>query len=235
MVTKEIIDYTEDLSTKNFVCPFCGSSVPKVHDTFKVKECFFNSDIQLFRPEDTPVYKNVFEIQMLYCPACKDVSFYAVGKKFLKDLKLSLYPKSLAKKMPKYIPLAIRSDYEEAYSILDLSPKASATLSRRCLQGMIRDFWGITKGNLYEEINELKGKIPKTQWDAINAVRSIGNIGAHMEKDINIIIDVDPGEAEKLINLIELLIEKWYIARHDEEQLYLSVIDISNEKKTKKH
>ena len=31
-------------------------------------------------------------------------------------------------------------------------------------------------------------------WQAIDAVRSIGNIGAHMEKDINLIVDVDPEE-----------------------------------------
>ena len=40
-----------------------------------------------------------------------------------------------------------------------------------------------------------------------------------MEKDVNIIVEIDNGEAEKLIKLIELLMEKWYIARHDEEEL----------------
>ncbi|MCB1884663.1 MAG: DUF4145 domain-containing protein [Geminicoccaceae bacterium] len=29
-----------------------------------------------------------------------------------------------------------------------MSPKASATLSRRCLQSMIRDFWTISKDTL---------------------------------------------------------------------------------------
>jgi len=33
-------------------------------------------------------------------------------------------------------------------------------------------------------------------WEAIDAVRKLGNIGAHMEKDINVIVDVDPEEAE---------------------------------------
>jgi hypothetical protein len=47
--------------------------------------------------------------------------------------------------LPDYIPEQIKDDYYEACSILNLSPKASATLARRCLQGMIRDFWGITK------------------------------------------------------------------------------------------
>ena len=117
----------------------------------------------------------------------------------------------------------------------DLSPKASATLSRRCLQGMIRDFWNITKNSLYEEISELKDKIPAKQWEVLNGIRSIGNIGAHMEKDINTIVDIDPNEAERLIRVIELLIEKWYVARHDEEVLYDEVIALSDEKKELKH
>lgn len=52
---------------------------------------------------------------------------------------------------------------------------------------------------------------------------------------INVVFDVDPGEAEKLLQLIELLLEKWYIARNDENELYLSIIesekDISSQKK----
>ena len=41
--------------------------------------------------------------------------------------------------MGKYkIPIPqLMDDYEEACAIVNLSPKASATLSRRCLQGMI--------------------------------------------------------------------------------------------------
>ena len=55
-------------------------------------------------------------------------------------------PESDAKPQPEFIPEAIRQDYREACRIRDLSPKASATLARRCLQGMIRDFCAITRG-----------------------------------------------------------------------------------------
>lgn len=147
-----------------------------------------------------------------------------------------MYPTSLAKQFPDYIPKAIKKDYEEAYSILSLSPKASATLSRRCLQGMIRDFWKVKvkSGKLYDEINAIKDKISPAQWKAIDSLRSLGNIGAHMEKDVNIIVEIDDGEAEKLIKLIELLMEKWYIARHDEEELLSSIVEIKKEKDNKK-
>ena len=112
--------------------------------------------------------------------------------------------------------------------------KASATLARRCLQGMIRDFHGITKSRLVDEINALQSLVPASQWKAIGALRSIGNIVAHMEKDINTIVDVDSGEAEKLLKLIELLIDKWYIARHDEEELFSSIETIGNAKASTK-
>jgi uncharacterized protein (UPF0147 family) len=36
---------------------------------------------------------------------------------------------------------------------------------------------------------------------------------AHMEKDINLIVDVDPGEADVLIQLVETLIDDTYVAR----------------------
>ncbi|MFX8102761.1 DUF4145 domain-containing protein, partial [Acinetobacter baumannii] len=77
--------------------------------------------------------------------------------------------------------------------------------SRRCLQGMIRDYWGVSKNTLNEEIKAIKDRIDPIIWQAIDAVRKIGNIGAHMEKDINFIIDVEPNEAQMLIGLIEML------------------------------
>ena len=47
---------------------------------------------------------------------------------------------------------------------------------------------------------------------------------------VNTIVDVDSGEAEKLLKLIELLIDKWYIARHDEEQLLSDITAIADDK-----
>lgn len=135
-----------------------------------------------------------------------------------------LKPQSEAKPFPDYIPAPILQDYEEACLIASLSPKASATLSRRCLQGIIRDFWGISKARLVDEINALSGQIDASTWSAIDSVRSIGNIGAHMEKDINLIVDVEPEEAELLLRLIEVLLEEWYIRRHDREEHMQKVI-----------
>lgn len=218
----------------NFICPFCNSSVPIIHDTYRNIDCYFNKNYPHTVNESSYENSAIISIDMYNCPMCNKVSFVANGKRLLNNISIPLFPNSLAKQFPSYIPSAIREDYEEAYSIINLSPKASATLSRRCLQGMIRDFWNINKSNLAESINCLQDKVSPSQWKAIDAVRSIGNIGAHMEKDINIIIDVEPLEAEKLLKLIELLIDKWYISRHDEEQLLADIIDIANNKKSQK-
>lgn len=148
-------------------------------------------------------------------------------------LSWKLRPQSQAKPYPDYVPEVIQADYEEACLIKDLSPKASATLSRRCLQGMIRDFWKIRKKRLIDEINALQPKIDPLTWKAVDAVRKVGNIGAHMEKDINIIIDVDPGEADMLIGLIELLIKDWYVTRHEREQQLSEIVEMSAKKKPK--
>jgi hypothetical protein len=138
-----------------------------------------------------------------------------------------LIPPSSAKVFPDYVPEPIREDYVEACKISDLSLKASATLSRRCLQGMIRNFWGISKARLIDEIEAIEDKTDKLTWEAIDSVRKIGNIGAHMEKDINVIVDVDPEEAQLLIGLIELLVKDWYVTKHDREERLKAIAGIS--------
>lgn len=160
-----------------------------------------------------------------------------------KVLEKRLIPYSEARIIPSFIPKPIADDYLEACLIKDLSPKASATLIRRCLQGMIRDFCGISKNRLLDEICELRKQVEENtapreisieSVEAIDATRKIGNIGAHMEKDVNIIIDVEPNEAQSLIELVEILIEDWYIARENRKHRFSKPIEIKENKETMK-
>ena len=139
------------------------------------------------------------------------------------------------------VPKAVVNDYEEACKIKSDSPKASATLARRALQGMIRDFWEVKKPashkglwTLKNEIEAINDLVDPDVWEAIDAVRNIGNIGAHMELDVNVIIDVESEEATKLIGLIELLIEEWYINRHERRLRLTEIKKIADDKKTLK-
>ena len=91
----------------------------------------------------------------------------------------NLIPPSSAQVIPDYVPQAIRDDYYEACLIVQWSPKASATLSRRCLQGILRDYWGVKPQRLVDEIQEIKDKVDPLTWDAIEAVRKVGTL-AHI-------------------------------------------------------
>lgn len=151
-----------------------------------------------------------------------------------------MMPESYAKPQPDFIPVALREDYFEACLIRDFSPKASATLSRRCLQGMIRDFCGIKKGTLFEEVSALKSQVESgnaptgvtiESAEAIDQVRGVGNIGAHMEKEIDHIVPVDPNEAQLLIELIESLFEEWYVAREKRESRFSGIKELAASKK----
>lgn len=150
-----------------------------------------------------------------------------------------LLPRGASRPQPEYIPAAITEDYYEACLIRDLSPKAAATLARRCLQGMIRNFCGISKARLIDEIAELRSAVENGTADrsitiesvrALDHVRTVGNIGAHMEKDIDVIVPVDSGEAQVLLDLIEMLFDEWYVSRETRRQRLLSLERIASEK-----
>jgi len=136
--------------------------------------------------------------------------------------------------IPSYVPDGIRSDIIEACKIRILSPKASATLIRRALQGMIRDYWKIVDKTLNKEIEGIKDKIDPMTWDAIDSVRKLGNIGAHMEKDVDVIIDIEPDEAEILIQLSLDLIHDWYVIRYNRELRKSAIIKMATDKKGQK-
>ena len=67
--------------------------------------------------------------------------------------------------------------------------------------------------------------------DALDAVRHVGNIGAHMGRDINVIVDVDPGEAQTLIELVEMLFGERYVARETRNQRIAAISGIAADKK----
>ncbi|WP_104657622.1 DUF4145 domain-containing protein [Ralstonia insidiosa] len=211
-------------------CPYCGHHSSIGNDNY----AFFTEWIN----KNSVDGQLVLVTRVIVCPnpVCKQYEIGTVLRKHAgwhhdDSLKLSgevlqswaLRPQSSARPMPGYIPQAIIDDYTEACLIRDLSPKASATLARRCLQGMIRDFYKVKPGRLVDEIAAIKDKVDPVTWDSVEAVRKIGNIGAHMEKDIDLIVDVEPEEAGLLIGLIESLIDDWYVARYERAQRHATL------------
>jgi len=217
-------------------CPFCNHDATIGEDNYSSEDFIFNDNNkygdQLIRVEtitcpnpkcqEYTLTLSIFDYRIIeggaHIPASKPKKIFR------------LIPAAEIKLFPDYIPKPIIADYNEACLIRDLSPKSSATLARRCLQGMIRDFWGIKKDRLTEEIKAIKNKVDPTTWAAIDAVRKIGNIGAHMGKDINLIIDVEPSEAKLLIGLIETLINDWYIVKHKRQESMAEIIAAAKNK-----
>ena len=206
------------IMSDSFTCPYCQT-------TFALHGQTYTSSHFVLAPTCS------IKWDCYICPKCDHATTFAEGTDDKNRFKrLRLLPLSAAKHYPEYVPLQIRNDYTEAYSILELSPKSSATLSRRCIQGMIHDKWNIVLKNLNQEISALKDKIDPSLWAAIDSLRQLGNIGAHMEKDINTIVDIDSNEAQKLLTLVEILIKEWYLVPHEREELLSSIVQINVEK-----
>ena len=223
-----------------YTCPYCNHPTFVTNPNMGSYLHVINIDEKRF---DDNTKRGVY-YEAIACPnpSCKKLTFIVTIQEVTKDNwdnwkdtgitmnQWQLLPESLAKPQPSYIPKAILEDYNEASKILKLSPKAAASLARRCLQGMIRDFYGIKKSTLNLEIGALEDEVSSEVWAAIDAVRSVGNIGAHMEKDVNLIIDIDSDEAELLIKLIEDLFEDWYVVRHDRQIRQSKLKDLAKEK-----
>lgn len=216
----------------SFQCPYCSAVMSISRDTCSIISSSFEGNGDgYYKGTRFVEYESHLQIEFYKCPNCGEYTIKAIGSgEKLKNVIVPIHPISSAKQYPDYIPQVIRSDYEEACAIVNLSPKASATLSRRCLQGMIHDFWDIKLRNLNQEITALKDKIPADLWESIDSLREMGNIGAHMEKDTNVIIDIEPNEAELLIKLIELLMKEWYINREERKKLFSDIISTNADK-----
>jgi hypothetical protein len=126
-----------------------------------------------------------------------------------------LFPKFPIKQLPKEIPDNIASDFREAHETLSISPKASAALSRRCLQNLIRDKEGIVERTLFAEVEKLLklNKLPRYLADDLDAIRLVGNFAAHPVKDTNTseIVEVEIGEAEWTLKVLEDLIHFYFV------------------------
>ncbi|WP_299780820.1 DUF4145 domain-containing protein [uncultured Roseobacter sp.] len=234
---------------KNWACPHCGQFQTATSEDFATESMDFymtESALGHIRVEGMAACcaNPGCKMPMVHIAIGKALTNPQNGRRYMAKgepyVNQRMIPDSSAKPQPDFIPAPLLEDYYEACKIRDLSPKASATLARRCLQGMIRDFCGIKGTSLFKEIVELRKKVETgtapsgvliDSVDAIDHVRSVGNIGAHMEKDINHIVPVDPNEAQLLIELVESLFEEWYVSRNRRDERLRKIKDVAESKK----
>jgi len=140
-----------------------------------------------------------------------------------------LWPESKARPWPDYIPEEVRSSYEQACYCEERAPAASATMARRALHEILKDFCGAKGKKLAEDIEKLRKQVregsgpdgvPPETVDRLHQLREMGNIGAHLDRGTNeVIIDIEGEEPRILIEMIELLVEQWYIQREQRRSL----------------
>ena len=122
-------------------------------------------------------------------------------------------PRNAARMVPADVPEPYSADFREASTVLADSAKASAALSRRCLQMLLRDKGGVKAGDLSSEIDEAMKALPSHLADSIDAIRNIGNFAAHPNKSTNTaeVIDVEPGEAEWCLDVLDGLFHFYFV------------------------
>jgi Domain of unknown function (DUF4145) len=131
--------------------------------------------------------------------------------------KRVIHPKGglIRKPAPVDVPQTIAEDYNEACLVLGDSPKASAALSRRCLQGVLRGYAKVKPQDLSKEIDEVLAsqQLPSYLAADIDAIRHYGNFATHPIKSTSSgqIVPVEPGEAEWQLELLEALFDFYFV------------------------
>ena len=102
------------------------------------------------------------------------------------------------------LPMDVREDYDEASTILDLSPRGAAALLRLGIQKLCTHL-GEPGDNINDDIASLVGKSldPRVQ-QALDVVRVVGNNAVHPGQ---IDLKDDRATAEKLFGLVNLITE----------------------------
>ena len=102
-------------------------------------------------------------------------------------------------------------------------------MARRALHEMLKDFCRSKGRNLSEDIETLRKQVqtgsgpdgvPPGTVDRLHQLREMGNIGAHLKRGTNeVVIDIEREEPRLLIEMIELLVEQWYVQREQRKNL----------------
>ena len=192
-------------------CPHCLTGI---HKNFAM---FGSVDFPPMRTESGNHWpaRGVRALSQL-CPECQQIivraDILAAG-----NLKQSfvVFPKATARPIPAEVTEPYRTDFDEATTVLADSAKASAALSRRCLQLLLRDCAKVKPADLSKEIDEIlaRGTLPSYLAEAIDAIRNIGNFAAHPLKSTNTgeIIEVEPGEADWLLDVLEGMFDFYFV------------------------
>ena len=165
-------------------------------------------------------------LQKRQCPSCgkfilsllelSDRSVIGGANRYYRSREFYCYPRAVSRApLSPDVPEEFAVDYREACLTLADSPKASAALSRRCLQHILREVSKVKPGNLTDEIQEVidSRTLPTHLIESLDAVRNIGNFATHpiKSKASGEVLDVEPGEAEWNLDVLESLFDFYFV------------------------
>ena len=193
------------------ICPKCKTTI------------FDNSEHAVSRSRGYPA-QAVETSELILVQDCPECGQYIVEYAlYVRDYdgpqtKEIIWPKLRpeARPVPPEVPAKFAEDYLEACLVLEDSPKASAALSRRCLQLILRDELGVNQGTLHREIQEVINRpdIPSLISGTLDHIRTIGNFATHPNKYATTgeIVPVEQGEAEWCLEVLEELFDFCFVA-----------------------
>jgi hypothetical protein len=208
-------------------CPHCGKAF---HDSWTQVSILTIGDTPRHTADGNLVLPGrpyiEWKANATICPACQNPTItllqclndgdrYKIPTVFTRRA----YPTNTFRKpTPKEVPAHIKEDYEEACGVLPISQKASAALSRRCLQAILQG-QGYTQRDLAVQINALLSEsdptkaIPTTLRETVDVIRNFGNFSAHLITDQTTlqIIPVEPHEAEWCLDILEDMFDHYYV------------------------
>jgi hypothetical protein len=157
-----------------------------------------------------------FYTKHMVCPACFKAIIYLQRRIQHGRLETHLvYPNRAARpKAHSDVPNELSEHFNESCLVLNDSSKASAALSRRCLQHLL-ELQGYAHKDLGKAIEAVltSKTLPASLARNLDAIRNIGNFAAHPTKDTNSgsIVEVEPEEAEWNLEVLEGLFEFYYV------------------------
>jgi hypothetical protein len=187
------------------LCPHCGIGIH-----FETR--FKTSDIGLTLTESRD-FGQIVVANFGYCSECKKlIGLLRMSNGGLNRGTKIIFPfHRSGRQLSKVIPTDIVNLFRKAEEVLQISPEASATLSRRILQQVFHEHLSIKKKNLNEEIDEFISKtdIPSYLRESVDGIRATGNYAAHPIKYQNSgeMVDVEDGEAEWSLDTLESLFD----------------------------
>ena len=210
-------------------CPYCATTV---HMNWS------ETALENIHPEESYL-KDGYAIQYGFCPECCNLVIQLQHGMSLGwdengcwidqiDEEQPIYPRyATARKLHEFIPHQYAELFRESEEVNNISPRASATLSRYLLQMLLHEELHIHKRNLEEELEELEGmnNVPSKLVSMLQIMRKIANFGAHPKKSTNSneIVELEEGESAIMLDLLEEVFDYIFVKPKQQEDFLKTI------------